>query len=361
MQFIQVKYQFNNNVDCAKQADVIAIGQTAGTWNEKWKHKEGILKEYLGQVVDISKDDSGSKVATIAFPLHNFENNIASLLTIIFGKYSLAGIAKVIEIKTPDSFGISAKFGTKGIRKITGVDGRPFIMAIFKPALGLSADDHAAILREAAFAGLDIIKDEEVLGDIESCKTLDRLKKCRKVIEEVKKHSGKEVLYAVNVTGKAHQVIERARNLVAEGANALLFNVFTHGFSLLESLVEDDKINVPIFAHPAFAGAIGGMSYPVLLGKLMELSGVDAVLYPSHRGNIPFSKQDESEIRNILQLKGILPVPSAGITPSVVEDIVADYGVDVALNAGTAIMDNKNGIGEGVREFYSKINISETG
>ncbi|BAZ70380.1 ribulose-bisphosphate carboxylase [Fischerella sp. NIES-4106] len=72
----------------------------------------------------------------------------------IFGKYSIAGAAKVIVVRLPETYGQSPKVGITGIRELLRVFDRPLIMAIFKPALGLSASDHAAILSEVAHAGL---------------------------------------------------------------------------------------------------------------------------------------------------------------------------------------------------------------
>lgn len=179
----------------------------------------------------------------------------------------------------PDGFGVKAKFGAKGIRQLLSVADRPLVMGIFKPALGLNAAQHADILREVAYAGIDIIKDDEILGDIASAPTFERLAKCQKVIEEVKNKTGKQVLYAINVTGRADKLLENARKLVREGANALLLNTFVYGLSILEALAADAEVNVPIFVHPAFAGAIrpaakyGTFIPPSALASLLRLGG----------------------------------------------------------------------------------------
>ncbi len=59
----------------------------------------------------------------------------------------------VVGVYLPENYGTKAKVGITGIRQRLGVYDRPLVMAIFKPALGLSAQDHADILREVAFAG----------------------------------------------------------------------------------------------------------------------------------------------------------------------------------------------------------------
>lgn len=356
---IEVDYRFPAGVDAEKQAKIIAVGQTVGTWDARFSHRQETLNSHLAEVVNIKIEDSYS-IATIRFPEINVENDIASLLTMIFGKYSMAGPAKVVAVRLPENYGKRPKLGITGIRERLGVFDRPLIMAIFKPALGLSAVDHAAILQEVANSGLDIIKDDEIMADLKVAPTLKRLEACRKVIEEVKQQTGRTVLYAINVTGSAEQLIQKARTLVQEGANALLLNVLTYGFSVLDALATDPEINVPIFVHPAFAGAMCaapdyGMAYSVVLGTLMAHGGADAVLYPAHYGSLPFDPAEEARIRDNLRSRNLFPVPSAGIHPGVIPQALLDYGNDVILNAGTGIMDHPDGAAFGVTAFFEAL------
>jgi len=357
---IEVDYRFPPGIDAQKQAKVIAVGQTAGTWDARFAHREEMLRSHLGEVVKGLTEPDGSSIVSVRFPEANVENDISSLLTMIFGKYSMAGAAKVTAVRLPEYYGRRPQVGISGIRERLGVFDRPLIMAIFKPALGLSADDHAAILREVASAGLDIIKDDEILGDLEGAPTLKRLEACRQVLDEVKQQTGRTVLYAVNVTGAADKLIEKARFLVREGANALLLNVLTYGFSVLDALAADPEIKVPIFAHPAFAGVLcaapdHGMAYSVVLGTLMAHCGADAVLYPAHYGSLPFDPAEEARIRDNLRSRNVFPVPSAGIHPGIVPQALADYGQEVILNAGTGIMDHPDGPAAGVQAFFEAL------
>ncbi len=357
---IEVEYRFPPSVNAEKQAKIIAIGQTAGSWDERFSHRESQLQSHLGQVLNVITDEQGYDIARVAFPEANVENDLPSLLTMIFGKYSMAGLGKIVGVHLPKNYGQRPKFGISGIRNLLGVGDRPLVMAIFKPALGLSAADHATILKEVAFAGLDIIKDDEILGDLPLAPTLDRLAACRQVLDEVKAQTGRTVLYAVNVTGRADQLLAKARLLVENGANALLFNALSYGFSVLEALAADSAVNVPIFVHPALAGALcasaeTGLSYSVVLGTLMAHSGADAVLYPAHYGSLPFDPTEEAKIREILRSQNVFPVPSAGIHPGVVPTVLEDYGNEVILNAGTGIMDHPTGPEAGVKAFFQAL------
>ncbi len=356
---IEVDYRFPPGIDADKQAKIIAVGQTAGTWDTRFAYRQEVLRSYLGEVVSVHTE-LGRSIATIRFPEANVENDIPSLLTMIFGKYSMVGAAKVVAVRLPETYGRRPQFGITGIRGCLGIFDRPLIMAIFKPALGLSAEDHAAILEEVAGAGLDIIKDDEILGNLDVAPTLRRLNACRRIIDDIKNKTGRTVLYAINVTGQANKLLEMARFLVREGANALLLNVLSYGFSVLETLAADPEISVPIFVHPALAGAMcaapdHGMTYSVLLGTLMAHAGADAVLYPAHYGSLPFDPLEEAQIRAILSARGVFPVPSAGIHPGIVPKALADYGQDVILNAGTGIMDHPEGPAAGVQAFFDAL------
>jgi len=357
---IEVDYRFPAGVDAVKQAKIIAVGQTAGTWNERFAVREASLRSHLATVTNIHTESTGESIATVSFPESNVENDIPSLLTMIFGKYSMGGMAKVVAVRLPKNYGMRPKLGISGIRNRLGIFDRPLVMAIFKPALGLTANDHAEILAEVAISGLDIIKDDEIMGNLASAPTLARLSACREVIAKLKQETGRTILYAINVTGNATKIVENARMLVKEGANALLLNVLTYGFSVLEAIASDPEINVPIFAHPALAGAFcispdSGMAYSVVLGTLMAYAGADAVLYPAHYGNLPFAATEEAKIRDNLRNRGVFPVPSAGIHPGIIPKVLTDYGNDVILNAGTGIMDHPDGPGMGVKAFFEAL------
>ncbi|MCB8787436.1 RuBisCO large subunit C-terminal-like domain-containing protein [Planktothrix agardhii] len=363
---IEVDYRFPPNIDASRQAKVIAIGQTAGTWDERFSHREDNLRSHLAQVINVKTDEQGYNIATVSFPEINVENDIASLLTMIFGKYSMAGVGKIVAVRLDNNYGQLPKFGISGIRQQLQVFDRPLIMAIFKPALGLSAQDHATILQEVATAGLDIIKDDEIMGDLNTAPTLERLRACRPILDQIKQETGRTVLYAINVTGNAQTLLEKARILVKEGANALLLNVLTYGFSVLEALAADPELNVPIFAHPALAGALcasgdTGFSYSVILGTLMAHAGADAVLYPAHYGSLPFDPVEEKRICEQLRSRNVFPVPSAGIHPGIVPKALSDYGNHVILNAGTGIMDHPNGPGAGVNAFFQALDWYQRG
>ena len=372
---IEVTYRFPAGINPEKQAQMIAIGQTVGSWGAQFSHRAEAMKKHTAEVLAIEIHDNKSSVARIGFPRINTENDIGSLLTMIFGKFSLAGPARITAIKLPADYGIRPKFGINGIREKLQLFNRPLVMGIFKPALGLTAGDHAQLLDEVAAAGLDIIKDDEINFNLTTAPTLERVKACKKIIDKHKNDSGKEILYAVNLSGRADSLVDHALQLIEHGANALLFNAISYGYSCLEAITAHPDISVPVFTHPAFSGALGGstkntndygLDYSVLLGTLMAHAGADAVLYPAHYGSLPFAANEEFKIRDILRntaenRTAILPVPSAGIHPGIVTRALQDYGNDVALNAGSAIFDHPDGPTAGTRAFFEALDLLARG
>ena len=89
--------------------------------------------------------------------------------------------------------------------------GRPLLMGIFKPSLGLSAADHASLLEEVCAGGLDIVKDDEIMPDLPGAPTAERLAACRAVLDRATALRGRPMLYAVNVTGRADRLRQKLR------------------------------------------------------------------------------------------------------------------------------------------------------
>jgi 2,3-diketo-5-methylthiopentyl-1-phosphate enolase len=361
---VDVTYRFPVGTDPEKMGLKIAVGQTAGSWSERWQHREGSFQDHLARVIATGADHDGAPTATVRFPAADIEGDLGSLLTLVFGKFSMAGPVKVVDIALDSAFGRRPAVGLAGLRQRLGVPERPLLMAIFKPALGLSADEHGEILEEVGLAGIDIVKDDEIMADLASAPTLERLRAGRRALDRVEEVTGRRPLYAINCSGGGGDVADRAQALRDAGAEALLLNGLTYGWHTVERV--RDAVDLPIFLHPSLAGALcgapdHGFSYRCVLGTLAAHSGVDAVLYPAHYGNMPFDPKEESAIRDTLRSRGVAPVPSAGIHPGVVPRALADYGNDVVLNAGTGIMDHPSGPAAGVRAFYEALDHHQSG
>lgn len=372
--------------DLLKKAESIALGVTIGSWTELPLLIQQQLKRHKGEVlevVELSEDPEanqylgGSRVRgllKIAYPAVNFSNDLPAVITTVFGKLSLDGEIKLIDLDFSDDLlreYPGPQFGIQGVREKLEVTDRPLLMSIFKSVIGRDLDYFREQLKFQALGGIDIIKDDEILFDNPLTPFEERVHTAIQVLREIEEQTGDKTLYAVNVTGRTSQLRDRARKAVELGASALLFNVFTYGLDVLQELAEDPEIAVPILAHPAFSGAITssafyGVSYPLLLGKLLRIAGADLSLFPSPYGSVALPKDETLGIAYSLRteklgLRPSFPVPSAGIHPGLVPQLIQDFGVDSVINAGGGIHGHPAGAIAGGKAFRQAIDITLAG
>ena len=359
----------NNGQDIKKLAQNIACGQTIGAWNELPSNVRLQISKHLGEVVS-TEEHSFTSTIKIAFPIENFRDDLGALLTSVYGKISLAPKIKLEDIEFTDTYlklFKGPRHGIKGIREITGKNvgvcrGKPLLMCIFKPCLGLTASELGSMFYQISQTGIDLIKDDEILYDPDFNLTLKRLEACLQAKEKAGGKNSKTI-YAINLTGKAHEILDRATQLEKNGANCILFNYVSYGLPLLASLRQ--SVSIPIMAHPAFAGALcmsnnSGLSEQLLLGKLPRIAGADLVLFPSPYGSIAWDKTVTKNIhkeltKELYHIEPVWPVPSAGIKASMVKEIVRDFGEDIVINAGTSVWEHKNGPEAGAKEFVKEV------
>lgn len=359
---ITATYEIKRTDAVATVADKIALELTVGTWTELPHLEQEQLQAYRGEVVSTTHTDTTSRF-TIRYPLHNVSPDFSSILTTTFGKLSLDDSIRLIDLTLPETLAPhfkGAKFGVTGIRELLGVHDRPLVMSIFKGVIGRDLAFLEQQLRDQFAGGIDIVKDDEILYDNPLTPSLERARIGADVIQAHFEATGKRVLYAITLSGTVFGLRDQALRLIEAGATALLFNVYTYGLDALRELANDSDIRVPILAHPAFAGALtGSISHSLLLGKLPRLAGADLTLFPSPYGSLATPRDEAFTIRDQSAephwSKPILPVPSAGIHPGLVADIIRDFGTDVVINAGGGIHGHPDGAAAGARAFRQAI------
>ncbi|WP_433749165.1 2,3-diketo-5-methylthiopentyl-1-phosphate enolase [Falsibacillus pallidus] len=355
-----------------KKAEEIALGLTVGTWTSLPELEQEQLKKHKGRTVSVKeqKGGNGDEVIaeiSIAYPALNFSADLPAILTTVFGKLSLDGKIKLIDL----DFSAELKrhfpgprFGIEGIREELNVYDRPLLMSIFKGVIGKDLSFLSHQLREQARGGIDLVKDDEILFDNPLTPFEKRVIEGKKVLGEVYRETGHKTLYAVNLTGRTSGLRDKARRAKELGADALLFNVFTYGLDVLQELREDDEIALPLMAHPSFSGAftssnIYGASHSLFLGKLLRIAGADFSLFPSPYGSVALEKSSALSIKHDLleqnEFKRTFPVPSAGIHPGLVPLLIEDFGKDSIINAGGGVHGHPDGACGGGRAFRQAI------
>ncbi|UUZ86767.1 2,3-diketo-5-methylthiopentyl-1-phosphate enolase [Paenibacillus sp. P26] len=347
------------------------------------------MEKHLGRVVSVEVHEAAAGEPAseryadirIAYPDVNFSRDIPALLVTVFGKLSMDGRIKLIDLSFSEGF-LAAfpgpKFGIEGVRGLLGVHDRPPLMSIFKSVIGHDLPGLKEQFYLQAAGGVDLIKDDEILFENPLTPIERRVEACMEAAARAQRETGQKLLYATNLTGPTFSLRDQAKKAIGAGANALLFNVLAYGFDALAELSRDPDIHVPIMAHPAMAGAFypspyHGIAANVLLGKLMRLAGADLVLFPSPYGSVVMPREENMAIKDVLlttdaadyrygiasaasmPLKTSFPVPSAGIHPGLVPLILKDFGSQVVVNAGGGVHGHPGGAAAGGRAFRQAI------
>lgn len=366
---------FDDKADFRKKAEGIAVGLTVGSWTELPEVAKQRMEPYLGQVVSVevhepAGDTPETRYAdiTIAYPDLNFSRDIPALLVTAFGKLSMDGRIKLLDLQPSADF-LAAhpgpKFGAAGVRDLLGVRDRPLVMSIFKSVIGYDLPGLREQFLQQALGGVDLIKDDEILFENPLTPLHKRVPACIDAAREAEQRTGRKLIYFTNLTGPTFGLRDQALRAIEAGANGLLFNVLAYGFDALAGLAADPDIAVPIAAHPAMAGAFypsphHGISAPLLLGKLMRIAGADLSLFPSPYGSVVMPKEENLAVRDALLTdalpqKPALPVPSAGIHPGLVPLIVRDFGPEVVVNAGGGVHGHPGGAAAGGQAFRQAV------
>jgi ribulose 1,5-bisphosphate carboxylase large subunit-like protein len=173
----------------------------------------------------------------IAFPFDAIGTDLAALMTIaIGGTYSIRGLSgiRVVDMKLPEEFRGAhpgPQFGAAGSRRLAGVEGRPIIGTIVKPALGLRPAETAAMVGELIEAGVDFIKDDEKLMSPAYSPLAERVKEIMPLILDHEQKTGKKVMYAFGISHADPDEMMRNHDLVLEaGGNCAVVNINSIGF-----------------------------------------------------------------------------------------------------------------------------------
>ena len=363
----------------------LAVEQSTGTWvpvpgetpEVRRRHVAKVLGVY--EVPDFEFEvppsvQTRNWVIQVAYPEVNIGSQIPMLLTSVVGNISMGGNIKLLDVRFPEKYvaGFKGpKFGIDGIREILGVPRRPLLNNMIKPCTGYPLELGANLFREAALGGCDIIKDDELIADASFNSVEGRVKRYIEIEKQVYEETGEHTLYTVNITDSVPKVFENAKRAVELGCNALMVNYLAVGLPVMHALAEDPSINVPILAHMDVAGAmymspLHGVSSHIVLGKLPRLAGADVVVIPAPYGKAPvipdkFRNVAKNLTFPLYHLKPTFPMPSGGITQSMVPRVVADLGNDIVIGSGGGIHAHPQGPVAGGKAFRQAIDAAMQG
>lgn len=248
---IRLTYRIETAGSVERLAEKIASDQSTGTFVAVPGETEELKNRVAARVVAIRHlppvstpsfpvSESGPfhrGDADIDFPLEAIGTDLAALMTIaIGGVFSIKGFSgiRVVGLKLPRAFSAAHRgpqFGAAGSRRLTGVEGRPIIGTIIKPALGLRPHETAALVREVVEADVDFVKDDEKLMSPAYSPLEERLKAIMPVILDREQKTGKKVMYAWGISHADPDEMMRNHDMVLQaGGNCAVININSIGF-----------------------------------------------------------------------------------------------------------------------------------
>jgi ribulose-bisphosphate carboxylase large chain len=192
---------------------------------------------------------------------------------------------------------------------------------IIKPSVGMSPVQTAELVGQLVSAGIDFIKDDELMGDPPHSPFDRRVDACMRVINEHAQRAGKQVMYAFNISDEIDAMQRHYDKVRASGGTAVMMSLNSVGLAGVKKICDQGELVVHghrngwgmLNRHPWLGIDFGAYQ------KLWRLAGVDQI----HVNGIAnkFWEDDDSVVRSIescltpmLGGFSILPVVSSGQT-----------------------------------------------
>jgi len=261
----------------------------------------------------------------VSWSLENFGTNLPALVSTVQGNlYELAQFSglKLLDLDFPAAFTTRFRgpaFGIAGSRRLTGVTERPLIGTIIKPGIGLSPAQTAAMVRELVEAGIDFLKDDELMADPPHSPFDQRVDAIMAVINTHAERTGRKAMYAFNISDEFDAMRRHYDKIVAAGGTCAMVSINSVGLSATKAVC--DRGALAIHGHRNGWGMLNrhpllGIEFPAYQ-KLWRLAGVDQ-LHVNGIGN-KFWESDDSVVRSIASClaseplgQPVLPVVSSG-------------------------------------------------
>jgi len=296
---------------------------------------------------------------TLAIAASTTGMEVSQLANMLFGNCSLQPEIELIDVVFPAGYEKSfpgPRFGIEGIRDATGVTGRALTCTALKPQ-GSTVEHLARLAKTFALAGIDVIKDDHGIADQAPHPFARRVPAVQKAIDEANRETGGRTIYAPTFSGSGAALASQAKVASDHGVRVALVAPMLVGLPAFVEL--RSKLDVPVMAHPAFAGAVR-IAPPVLLGTLFRMLGADATIFPNHGGRFSFSRETCMAIAKNARapwsdLKAVLPVPAGGMTVERVGEMLSGYGPDTMLLIGGGLLSAKDRLAERSREFVRAV------
>lgn len=300
----------------------------------------------------------------VSWPAANVGENLPVLLSTLQGNlYELAQFSglRLIDFELPDSFRTlfrGPQQGCAGTFFLCGREEGPLLGNIVKPSVGLSPAETAVLVKDLAHAGVDFIKDDELMGNPPHSPFKDRVTAVMNVLRSFADATGKQVMYAFNITDDLDTMRRNYDWITAHKGTCAMVSLNSAGLAATMAICHHG--NLAIHGHRNGWGMLN--RYPFLgmdfsaYQKIWRMAGVDHL----HVNGIDnkFWEPDASVVHSIEccrkefigQVNRPLPVVSSGQWGGQAFETFSKTGTTTLLYmAGGGIIGHPGGPREGVK------------
>ena len=324
---------------------------------------DDIRRHIMGQIVAITPVNENLWEAQISYCHEITGFTLNQTINVIFGNISLQPGVLVHRLLLPDSFTAhfrGPRFGQAGLRALCQEPHGPLFCSALKP-VGLSSQQLADQAYEFARGGFHLIKDDHGISDQQFSPFRERVPMCVEAVERANRETGLHCKYVPTLNSPADRISEDALWAKGQGVGGLLLLPGIAGFDAMRCLADDDRLALPVLAHPALLGGFtaspnSGLSHFVLFGQLMRLAGADMSIHVNFGGRFAFNREACLSIVagtacRMGAIKTIFPAPGGGMNVRNIPEMVHTYGADVVFLIGGAMHLEGAGIRENCRNF----------
>ncbi|PTX99087.1 ribulose-bisphosphate carboxylase large subunit family protein [Opitutus sp. ER46] len=388
MDRVVAHYLIETPRDVGQAAAALAGEQSSGTFvavpgeTEELKQRFAARVERITPLEDVAQSSlpgarGGGAVyhraeIAVSWSIENFGANLPTLVSTVQGNlYELAQFSglRLVDLELPPGFTAryrGPQYGVDGCRELTKVMGRPLIGTIIKPSIGMTPAQTAGLVATLVEAGIDFIKDDELMADPPHSPFDARVDAIMRVINAHAERTGKKVMYAFNITDEVEAMRRHYDKVVAAGGTAVMLSLNSVGLTGAKQICDQGQL--AIHGHRNGWGMLNrhpllGMDFRAYQ-KLWRLAGVDQL----HVNGIAnkFWEPDDSVVRSIAaclapmaggvngKLRPVLPVVSSGQWGGQApETFRRTQTLDLLYMAGGGIMAHPSGAGAGVRSLQT--------